>query len=359
MKIAYLIRHDINRNDGVTKKILGQITHWENMGHEVQVYAYLPKKGESILPANQYVMDGAVKSRICLDKKLLGDLSMFSPDMIYFRYDTWSRTLGKLLKKYPSVVELNTLDLSEFYALIKLEKNIKSVLRYAAYKFLRGFVLRNVAGVVSVTNEINKDQNNVKFNKPSIAVPNGINLSTYTNLKVIPQEKIRPGLFFIGTPGQPWHGVDYIEVLAEKMKDIDFHIVGIEGENSTNIYYYGYLDTAEYKKILSKCSICIGSLGLHRINMKEACPLKVREYLAYGYPIILGYHDTAFLNEGIDPDFVYFLDTTKELTPLVIDDLKKFIFRNEKIIVSSEDIPYLDTKVLEKKRINFFENTLK
>ncbi|EIJ2704988.1 hypothetical protein LIR74_005010, partial [Escherichia coli] len=290
MKIAYLIRHDITRNDGVTKKILGQIDHWKNLGHEVQVYAYLPRIGDSILPAKQYVMGGVIKSRIFLDKKLLMDIDSFCPNMIYFRYDTWSRSLSKLLTSYPSIVELNTLDLSEFFELIKLEKNIKSILRYCAYRMLRSLVLRKVVGIVSVTNEINRDKSNAQYNKPSIAIPNGIDLSTYNSIKQNARDNSRIGLFFIGTPGQPWHGVDYIEQLASKMKALDFHIVGIDGINHENVYYHGYLDADKYKKILKKCDICIGSLGLHRINMKEACPLKVREYLAYGYPIILGYH---------------------------------------------------------------------
>lgn len=358
MKIAYLIRHDITLNDGVTKKILGQISEWENNGNEVQVYAYVPKIGDSILPAKQFVMDGAIKSRLNADQKFLEDITLYDPDMIYLRYDTWSRTVGILQSYYPVIAELNTLDLSEFYSLIKLERSLKSILRYFAYKLFRGLVLRKVSGIVSVTNEIMNDVSNKKYHKPSIAIPNGIDLNIYKTLKKPAESNNRTGLFFIGTPGQPWHGVDYIEQIASKMKNLDFHIVGFEGDNTDNVFYYGYLTTEKYKAVLEKCSICIGTLGLHRKNMFEACPLKVREYLAYGYPVILGYQDTAFINSGSLPSFIYTLDTTKEISVENIINLQQFINKNANAIVMPSDILFIDTKFIENTRVGFFKDVI-
>ena len=49
MRIAYLMRHDISKNDGVTKKILDQVTYWKNAGHQVEVFYHTPKKCHSIL----------------------------------------------------------------------------------------------------------------------------------------------------------------------------------------------------------------------------------------------------------------------------------------------------------------------
>lgn len=355
MKIAYLIRHDITKNDGVTKKILGHISNWKRMGCDVQVFAYVPQVGKSILPANQYVMYGAIKSRLVKDYSLLVDIENFSPDLIYFRYDTWSRSLGKLLNKYPSVVELNTLDLAEYFSLMKFEKNIKSFLRYVAYKILRGFVLRKVVGIVSVTHEINDDESNSQYNKPSVVVPNGIDLDTYKTMKPAAILGARTSLFFIGTPGQPWHGVDLIEQLAVKMPNIDFHIVGIEGAGLSNVFYHGYLPIEKYTILLKQCAICIGTLGLHRKNMTEACPLKVREYLAYGYPVILGYQDTAFIDQHIKPKFVHTINLAADLPDNIVTAIQHFIDENKDIVISHEEIHFLDTKFLEQKRIAFFE----
>ncbi|WLI77669.1 hypothetical protein Q5705_03675 [Kosakonia sp. H02] len=358
MKIAYLIRHDITKNDGVTKKILGQVREWERMGADIKIFAYVPKKGNSMLPAHQHIMQGAIISRILPDMELLSELNIFSPDIVYFRYDTWSTTISRIMSRYTSIAELNTLDLSEFHSLIKFEKNIKSIIRYVAYKFFRGLVLKKVSGIVSVTYEIKNDLSNSKYGKPSVVVPNGIALDTYKTIKQSVYSNLRTGLFFIGTPGQPWHGVDIIEQLARQLPEMDFHVVGIEGDNLPNLYYHGYLNTQEYIAILAKCAVCIGTLGLHRKNMVEACPLKVREYLAYGYPVILGYQDTAFIEQQLQPDFVHFIDTSKDITPEAAAALKRFIEDNKNKVVPTSKIEFLDTKFLEKKRYEFFSHVL-
>lgn len=49
---------------------------------------------------------------------------------------------------------------------------------------------------------------------------------------------------------------------------------------------------------MRNCQVCIGTLALHRKNMTEASPLKTREYLAHGFPVIIGYKDTAFYNQN-------------------------------------------------------------
>ena len=43
--------------------------------------------------------------------------------------------------------------------------------------------------------------------------------------------------------------------------------------------------------MLASADVGIGTLGLHRKSMDEASPLKVREYLAVGLPVLYGYRD--------------------------------------------------------------------
>jgi len=162
-------------------------------------------------------------------------------------------------------------------------------------------------------------------------------------------------LFFIGTPNQPWHGVDIIEKMANKLSQYDFHIVGIEGNNTNNLFWYGYLEKDKYIEILKICHICIGSLALFRNEMSEACPLKVREYLAYGYPIIIGYNDTAFINKNF-PDWVKYIDTS---TKLDLEDINNFISKNSNFIVKPDYITsYLSSEILESKRLDFFKEVI-
>ena len=351
MKIAYFINHNIDSNDGITKKILGQKEAWESKGHQVVIFCNTPKLGPSILPANQYHYVNSFTLRFKLQDDLLNELEKFSPDIVYFRYNTLSRTLNSILKKYKVVTELNTYDLGEFYLLVKQEKSIKSLARYISYKLLRSNLLSRVSGIVAVTNEIAEHPLNKKFQKPTICIPNGIDLNKFQTIKTIQQTNNRISLFFIGSPNAPWHGVDIIGKMAKELPDYDFHIVGMQGKNNNNIFWYGFLQKIQYLKILEKCHICIGSLALFRNEMKEACPLKVREYLAYGYPIIIGYEDTVFLNTGL-PEWALKVDSEGQID---FEELKKFIENQRNRVVQHSEIEFIGTDSLENLRLQFFE----
>ena len=353
MKIAYIVNHDITSNDGIIKKILGQTEAWKTLGNEVNVYAmvYEPKEGNSILDAKQYNTETGLKYRFKLQKELLTDIENFSPDMVYFRYTTWNRTLSKILTRYKTITELNTYDLGEFWAMFKNEKTLKSLIRYLGYKLLRGRVLSKVDGIISVTKEIAYHPSNTKYNKPTTFIPNGINLDEFKTLKNTKLQPSRIGLFFIGSPNNLWHGVDILENMTKKLPEYDFHIVGMEGNNTNNLFWHGYLQKDDYMEILTSCQICIGSLALYRNEMNEACPLKVREYLAYGYPIILGYEDSAFI-DTVPPEWLYVLDTQEKID---YEKLKIFIFQQHKTVVQHNQIEQIDTKNLEVKRVKFFK----
>ena len=51
---------------------------------------------------------------------------------------------------------------------------------------------------------------------------------------------------------------------------------------------------AEYGPLLAQADVAIGTLGLYLKDMNEASPIKTREYLASGLPVIIGYRDTDF-----------------------------------------------------------------
>lgn len=46
-------------------------------------------------------------------------------------------------------------------------------------------------------------------------------------------------LFFIGTPNFPWHGIDLIEKIAEKLPEFEFHIGGdyIKYRRISNMFF--------------------------------------------------------------------------------------------------------------------------
>jgi hypothetical protein len=102
----------------------------------------------------------------------------------------------------------------------------------------------------------------------------------------------RPTLVFVGTDAKPWHGIDKVAVLAEALPELDFVVIGAAIERRPNVRSYARLPQAEADALMRGCTAGIASLALHRKQMDEASPLKSRNYLALGLPIIQAYEDT-------------------------------------------------------------------
>ena len=171
------------------------------------------------------------------------------------------------------------------------------------------------------------------------------------------------GLVFIGSPNQSWHGLDKIIQLARKLGD-DFliHLVGPQEKDiadfnpPSNVIAYGY--RTDYTDILRKCHIAIGTLALHRKKMDEASPLKTREYLACGFPIIIAYEDSSFKNLPQPPDFLLSVPNTENniISSESIERIRIFCLKNRDRVVSHSEIQHLiDSNIFEKKRIKFME----
>lgn len=351
MKIGYVIFHDITKNDGVTKKIKGQVDEWRKLKVEVNVFCFLPKIGDSLLIANQYEYGGFLKMRFLKNEKFLNEINFFDPDIIYFRYDTWNINLINVFKNRISISELNSLDLEEFKLLVTTEKSFKSIVRYLGYLFGRNFLLSRLSALVSVTNEIINDNSFAKFKKSNIIVPNGIDLNEYPPIKLRKSDSNKIALFFIGTPNQPWQGFDVIQEWSKNLPLFDFHIVGMKGSDTENLFFHGYLQKVQYLEVLKLCHVCIGTLALFRKNMEEACPLKVREYLAYGYPTIIGYKDTSYLNGKAE--FILQLDEDNLFEYKII---REFVLSMKNRVVRHDEIHCLSTVFLENSRVNFMKS---
>ncbi len=354
MKIAYLLSHDITRNDGVTLKISTQVEEWRALGHDVEVYCQVPNVGDSILTANQYAIGSSyLKSRLTVNHSLVADMTRFSPDVVYFRYDTFSSSVRKIFQLFPVVTEINTNDLHEYWGLFKKEQSLKSLMRFMAYFTFRGMVFKKVIGIVGVTQELVLNENIAKFHKPSIAVSNSIDINQYPCLK--DPNTNSNGIFFIGTPNQPWHGVDLIEELASKLSQYHFHVVGLEGDSTPNLSYHGYLGREEYQSILKTCCTCIGSLAMYRNEMYESNSLKVREYIAGGFPVILGCQDSAYVDME-QPQWMKVIDTSKGLD---IEEIERFIEKYKNFVIPDEQKWPISSQYNERRRLKFIGDVVR
>ncbi|WP_032024673.1 glycosyltransferase, partial [Acinetobacter baumannii] len=154
-------------------------------------------------------------------------------------------------------------------------------------------------GIVAVTKEIFLYENsrvNGKFKK-EIVYPNGI-ISQHDIILDDRNDNI-PEIVFIASYFNGWHGLDLLlHNLSSINDDFILHIVGdvsVEDEllakKDSRVILHGHLNNIEISQLMSKMWIGLASFGLFRKGMKEACTLKVREYLNYGLPIYSGHKD--------------------------------------------------------------------
>ncbi len=123
-----------------------------------------------------------------------------------------------------------------------------------------------------------------------------------------------------------------------------------------NIQLYGYLNTDEYEKILAGMDCAIGSLGLHRIQLNKSSPLKTRECLALGLPMVLPYKDTDL--DDLECDFLLKIPNIEDNVQEYGQAIHDFAYRMRGRRVDREQIVNLDQASKESERLAFFKELL-
>lgn len=352
MKIVYYLEWNPFESSGVLNKVNSQVKEWRSHGHEVRIIFTHPIK-----PLSQdndfsfYYSKWALKMPISFlknyfnkkftAKRIAKEIEAFKPDVVYFRQGIYHSGFKTILKCFPSIMELNTLDLDE----MKLQSSLKQYI----YKRGRKKLFNLVSGTVAVTNEISNSVPDFIKNKEVIA--NGINLSEFE----LTDKQAREGqynLIFIGTPDQPWHGEEKIEIMAKQLPEFNFHIVGpVINSELSNVTEYGYQGKERIKEIYKQMDVGLGTLCLYKKNMEEACTLKVREYIAYNLPVILGYTDPDL--EGVD--FALKIGNYERNVADNIQNIKDFVLKSRELKVNREVV---DSRLKEQKRLNFFKRVI-
>jgi glycosyltransferase involved in cell wall biosynthesis len=229
----------------------------------------------------------------------------YEPDVIYLRYGIYVFPAHRLASIAPVVEEVNTNDLTQHEGLGRA---------HATYnRWTRGLLLRRVRGLVTVSRELASISAFSRYRKPTSVIANGIDLHAIEALP--PPRNERPRLAFIGNPGFAWHGIDKLVALARSCPDLDLDIIGYDSLPEfeplpANLSLHGFLEAERYRGVLSTADVSVSSLALHRIGLEEASPLKSRECLALGLPLIFAYEDTDL--GQLDCDFLLRIPNREE-----------------------------------------------
>ena len=360
MRIAYISLHwPRTRNSGVGKKLQRQVTAWRMAGHEARLFMHTSRYEPSseLIEAEvfSYETGGKLKTELTRSQamgRMLKTVGSFHPDVIYLRSGMYVFPAHRLMALAPVVMEINTNDLTQHEGLGGI---------YSLYNRLtRGLFLRRARGLVSVSRELVISPSFAVYRKPARVIANGIDLENFNPLPA-PANSI-PRLAFIGNPGYIWHGVDKLVALAHNCPDLMIDVIGYDQIPFTdavpmNLILHGYLSAEAYLRILAGADAAVSSLGLHRIGLEEASPLKSRECLALGLPLVLAYIDTDL--HDLDCDFLLKIPNKEDNIQTHGEMIRAFVYRvrgcraDRKLLA-----PRIDARYKEVRRLEFFQEVI-
>jgi glycosyltransferase involved in cell wall biosynthesis len=202
--------------------------------------------------------------------------------------------------------------------------------------------LRNVLGQVAVTPEVLAYEKGrlKKLKKPGFVYPNGIEMQPRSFLDHRSADV--PEIVFVASRFSHWHGLDKI-IHALKMDDSNcvLHIVGrvsdedvAECKLDSRILLHGHLDAEHLNYLMSKAWCGLSSFALERQEMKQACTLKVREYLEAGLPVYAGHVDS-----GLPMNFIFFKNADPKLRNILAFATAMRSYSREEVSLSAS--PYI------------------
>jgi hypothetical protein len=231
---------------------------------------------------------------------------------IYYRYYPHNLLLNIIiyfLRKYCKIyVEVNTK--------YRFETKDTNKWFYFSNYISEKMIYRSAQAVLPVTKDMGNYVKSVYPNSRIIILGNGYDPVDYDFKNKINYDELKGYLqkgenklkfIWVGTPFL-WHGLDRMLQIISQLDNAVLFIVGnskklheiIKLYNSKNyrIFCLGERNLQELQVLYNICDFGLGSFGLDRLNITDGAPLKVREYLYYGLPVIIGYYDGQL--EGLE-----------------------------------------------------------
>ena len=199
----------------------------------------------------------------------------------------------------------------DIYQDLKIEgRNIEAFL----IRFLFPLVGLTAVRHICMTEEI-KDRIQTFFNvhRTPIVIQNGYLLPTVSasdiDQSVVSQvntfkSSVKQIGIFVGK-SYAWQGIDVIIDLFKPYPDIGIIIIGCKRfeESHPNILWFEEQSQATLFELFKLSDFGIGPMNRQLITLNQACPLKVREYLCHGLPILVNYEDSAWDFKDLRPIF--------------------------------------------------------
>lgn len=339
MKLAY-VNLLLLDSVGTENKYLSQSKAASKAGIDMDVILMMPLESRTspnlhvarfLHFKNRYVMK--ILYNLAKFHLITGAFDLSSYDRIILRYPFADPTFGALFDRYPGriITEHHADEIKELETFGTKAGRFKVVLE----KTFGPLVLSRVSGIIGVTDEIRRLQlGKISTTKPSAVVSNGCDVDGVNFTSFRPFDGRTLTLIFVATHFVSWHGLDRLLdsiAIYKGSTTIRLILVGqiVYQRDIKRIHRLSKMKVQVEKrdilrgKALDECfresNIAVGTLALHRKGIKQACTLKIRDYIARGIPFIYGYEDV-----DIDKncDFAMRLEDSEE--PIDIDRVIEF-----------------------------------
>lgn len=347
MKALFFVCETLQDFEGVSKKILEQTNALERLGFDVVLSDLKTDDknqftgrfidGEIIDTYSNSDLISKIQSRI-----KYGNLYRYiianEIKLVYIRYAHFANPffisfLKKLKRSNIKVLlEIPTYPYDQEYKNLKFMSRIVMWIERISRRKFKNLITR----ILTVT------PGKVIFGVSATEINNGIEVGL---INIAEKIKTDNEIHLIGVASIAfWHAYDrviegihnYYQQHSNKKK-VFFHIVGdnsnlesVQLKESVKKYnlsdcviFYGRKSGKELDMLFNKADIAVGSLGCHRISIKDIKSLKNREYCARGIPFFYSETDIDFENK----DFIFKIPGNDN--PINIEEIIEFVMNNK------------------------------
>jgi glycosyltransferase involved in cell wall biosynthesis len=253
------------------------------------------------------------------------------PDIIIYRYDAAYVSLAFNPKKIKP--DIGFISEHQGKEIEELHLTFPGWVRLPVEKLKAKGFFKNIDAVIGVTSEIAEyEVKRTGRDIPYFVLTNGIDVKNYQSKKYREFKGDALKMVFVGSTTTRWHGLDRLIKGMKGYKgdiNLELHIVGSIAQDVRNlvkslnlensIIFHGFKHGKELDEVFDNAHIAIGTLALHRENLKYGSTLKVREYTARGIPFVISYRD-----EDIEGQFPLCLELLPDDRVINMDEVIKF-----------------------------------
>lgn len=346
MKILFIGKRHDEEDIGIEKKMTGQINGLKALGHEV---SYVFARKNLIILKNH---DGKEEELIHYRENWIS---------IYWAYEEGiKRIFNRLGYSYDMCYIRKTL-CSSFHlsALKEIKKNgVKIVEEIPTYPY--DAELLNEKGIVSkiyflidclgrnrfkkyVDYFVTYSKDEEIFGVKTICIDNGIDVESIPikEKKNVNDKEVR--LITVSTM-QFWHGYDrlikglakfyankangikvYVDMIGDGKERLKWKNLSIDLDIEEYVVFHGMKSGEKLTQYYNKSDLAVSSLGLHRIGIEAGSPLKMREYISRGIPVIYAGKDY-----GLSEELPFALNVCSDESDVDIEKIIEFYQNNNK-----------------------------